>query len=62
MVKKSVLAYTTTFQPSLGRLPCRTKSKFYLANIDRKGIASGSLLDENYAERPCKQNAAQCAV
>ncbi|KAI6215990.1 Cache domain-containing protein [Aphelenchoides besseyi] len=55
-------AFTTTFHPTVGRLPCRTKSKFYLANTERKGTASAALLEENYAERPCKQNAAQCAV
>ncbi|CAD5218469.1 unnamed protein product [Bursaphelenchus okinawaensis] len=55
-------AFTTTFKPTVGRLPCRTKSKFYLANTERKGTATAALLEENYAERPCKQNAAQCAV
>ncbi|KAI6224406.1 Cache domain-containing protein [Aphelenchoides fujianensis] len=59
---ESTHAYTTTFHPTIGRLPCRTKSKFYLANTERKGTASAALLEENYAERPCKQNAAQCAV
>lgn len=57
-----VQAYTTTFKPAIGRLPCRTKSKFYLANSEKKGAVSAALLEENYAERPCKQNAAQCAV
>ncbi|KAI6171441.1 Voltage-dependent calcium channel unc-36 [Aphelenchoides bicaudatus] len=55
-------AFTTTFQPAIGRLPCRTKSKFYTANMDKKGTATASLLDENHSERPCKQNAAQCMV
>uniref|UniRef100_A0A1I7RU69 VGCC_alpha2 domain-containing protein n=1 Tax=Bursaphelenchus xylophilus TaxID=6326 RepID=A0A1I7RU69_BURXY len=55
-------AFTTTFKPNIDRLPCRTKSKFYLANTERKGTATAALLEENYAERPCKQNAAQCAV
>jgi hypothetical protein len=55
-------AFTTTFKPSDGRYPCRAQSKFYLANTDRKGAESAALLKENYSERPCKQNAAQCAV
>jgi hypothetical protein len=54
------LAFTTTFQPQIGRLPCRTKSKFYIANMTKTGTATAALMDENHAERPCKQNAAQC--
>lgn len=45
------------------RFPCKLKSKFYIANNDiKKGDSTSALLEENYAERPCPHNAAQCAV
>uniref|UniRef100_A0A915DEZ1 Voltage-dependent calcium channel alpha-2/delta subunit conserved region domain-containing protein n=1 Tax=Ditylenchus dipsaci TaxID=166011 RepID=A0A915DEZ1_9BILA len=60
-------AFTTSFKPTVeGRYSCKAKSKFYIANPTdhRKGSngQSAALLEENYSERPCEQNAAQCAV
>ncbi|KAL3096952.1 hypothetical protein niasHS_002668 [Heterodera schachtii] len=46
-----------------GRFPCRQHSPFYLAQPQvNVGGADGALLDSDSYERPCRQNAAQCAV
>ncbi|KAI1715569.1 cache domain-containing protein [Ditylenchus destructor] len=63
-----VNAFTATFRTTAeGRYSCRMKSKFYLANPGdpnqkHRSHHSAALLEENYSERPCKHNAAQCAV
>lgn len=56
-------AYTTTFKvPTGGRLPCQKESNYYIADTDHSKMVSTSLLEGDSAERPCKQNAAQCAM
>nr|UJT32167.1 voltage-dependent calcium channel unc-36 [Heterodera elachista] len=46
-----------------GRFSCRQHSLFYLAQPNASvGGADGALLDSDSFERPCRQNAAQCAV
>lgn len=60
---KSVDGYTTTFKvPSGGRLPCQKESIYYIADNDHAKMMSSSILEGGSAERPCKQNAAQCAM
>ena len=60
---KPASAYTTTFKaPTGGRLPCQKESSFYVADTDHSKMMSISLLEGDSAERPCKQNAAQCAM
>jgi uncharacterized protein YegL len=55
--------YTTTFKtPAGGRYPCQKHSPFYIADTKHSKMASASLLEADSAERPCKQNAAQCAI
>lgn len=59
----STTAYTTTFKvPTGGRLPCQKESNYYIADTDHSKMVSTSLLEGDSAERPCKQNAAQCAM
>jgi hypothetical protein len=59
----STAAYTTTFKtPAGGRYPCQKQSPFYIADTKHSKMASPSLLEGDSAERPCKQNAAQCAI
>ena len=56
-------AYTTTFKtPAGGRTSCQKQSPFYLADTKHSKMASASLLEADSAERPCRQNAAQCAM
>uniref|UniRef100_A0A914L846 Voltage-dependent calcium channel alpha-2/delta subunit conserved region domain-containing protein n=1 Tax=Meloidogyne incognita TaxID=6306 RepID=A0A914L846_MELIC len=46
-----------------GRFQCRMHSSFYLGqtNVSADGV-NGALLESDSYERPCSQNAAQCAV
>nr|CAD2192879.1 unnamed protein product [Meloidogyne enterolobii] len=46
-----------------GRFQCRMHSSFYLGqtNVSSDGV-NGALLESDSYERPCSQNAAQCAV
>uniref|UniRef100_A0A914I0S9 VWFA domain-containing protein n=1 Tax=Globodera rostochiensis TaxID=31243 RepID=A0A914I0S9_GLORO len=46
-----------------GRFPCRQHAAFYLAQPQvSAGGTDGALLESDSYERPCRQNAAQCAV
>ena len=46
-----------------GRFPCRTHSSYYLGQTGVKADGpDGALLESDSYERPCRQNAAQCAL
>lgn len=64
----SNLAYTSLFTESEDGFACDKASTFFLANWGEDGWMgpripdTASLISDNLAERPCKQNPAKCAV